>query len=149
MAQADHLIPRKPAMNQQTRELPYPDIDINEVRRYLNGRANSSSVREMARRIGIGNTSLDKFLNGSEPYARNRAKICEWYLREHGVHPVKEEAGVDSEVPAPGPENHLDAILRDLRGEARNEARLKITSALAQGYRRMGLLEPVWLSSRD
>ena len=103
-------------MTISTREIPYPDIDIDAVRKYVNGRANRSSVREMARRIGIGNSSLDKFLNGSEPYARNRAKLCEWYLREHRVHPVPQTMEVPLEAKADDPETHLDALLGELRG---------------------------------
>lgn len=132
-------------MTISTRELPYPDIDIDAVRKYVNGRANSSSVREMARRIGIGNSSLDKFLNGSEPYARNRAKLCEWYLREQGMHPVPQTMEVPLDAKADDPEGHLDALLGELRGEARSEARLRITAALVAGYRRMGLPDPEWL----
>lgn len=132
-------------MTISTRELPYPDIDIDVVRTYVNGRANNSSVREVARQIGIGNTSLDKFLNGSVPYARNRALLCEYYLREHQVHPVREAEVVQVQCQDDSPETLLTVLLKDLRGEARTEARLRITHALGQGYRRMGLPEPEWL----
>lgn len=131
-----------------TRDLPYPDIDIDVVRKYVNGRANSSSVREVARQIGIRNTSLDKFLNGSVPYARNRALLCEWYLREHRVHPVREAEEVAVQPRDDSPETLLEGLLKDLRGEARTEARLRITSAIDQGYRRMGLPPPEWLYCR-
>jgi hypothetical protein len=135
-------------MTFSTRELPYPDLDIDVVRRYVNGRANNSSVRKVARQIGIGNTSLDKFLNGSVPYARNRALLCEWYLREHRVHPVREaeEAAVQRQDATP--ESLLAGLLKDLRDEALTEARLRITHALGQGYRRMGLSVPEWLYCR-
>lgn len=132
-------------MTISTRELPYPDIDIDAVRRYVNARANSSSVREVARQIGIGNTSLDKFLNGSVPYARNRALLCEYYLREHRVHPIQQAEAVMVRRQDETPEALLTGLLKDLRGEARTEARLRITNALGQAYRRMGLAEPEWL----
>jgi hypothetical protein len=51
----------------------------------------------------------------------------------------RKESAVDEPV------GHLDALLADLRGEARTEARLRIVSALAQAYRRMDLSEPAWL----
>lgn len=76
------------------RELPYPDMDIRVVRRHANARANSTSVRAIAAQIGVGHTSLDKFLAGSEPYAKNRKLLCEWYLRDHRVHPVPMESEV-------------------------------------------------------
>jgi hypothetical protein len=130
------------------RELPYPDVDISAVRRYANARANTSSVREVARAVGMRHTSLEKFLNGSEPFAKNRALLCEWYLREHRIHPVAEAAENDVQVPVHDPETHVDALLSELRGEARVEARLRITTALSQAYRRMGLREPDWLYAR-
>lgn len=134
-------------MGESARELPYPDIDIAAVREYANARANASSARDIARRIGILHTSLEKFLSGSEPYAKNRGLICEWYLREHRTHPVRPRIAGGGE-PVHGPEAHVEALLRDLRGDAQAEARLRITSALAQGYRRMGLPDPGWLYSR-
>lgn len=129
------------------REVPCPDMDIDAVRRYANRRANASSMREIARRIGMRHTSFDKFLGGSEPYAKNRALLCEWYLREHAIHPVSEPTHAGAPVSAPQMEETmlLERLLCELRGEARTEARLRITNALAQGYRRMGLDDPEWL----
>jgi hypothetical protein len=130
------------------RELPYPDVDITAVRKYANARANASSMREVARAVGMRHTSLEKFLNGSEPYAKNRALLCEWYLREHRIHPVPVATGDHVPVPVEDPETHVDALLSELRGEARVEARLRITTALSQAYRRMGVREPDWLYAR-
>lgn len=57
------------------RELPYPDMDIRVVRRHANARAISTSVRSIAAQIGVGHTRLDKFLAGSEPFAKT-ANCC-------------------------------------------------------------------------
>jgi hypothetical protein len=135
-------------VGESTRELPYPDVDISEVRRYASARANESSVREVARRIGMRHTSLEKFLNGSEPFAKNRSLLCAWYLREHRIHPVRHPSDDEANAPAENPEMHLDALVSELRGEARTEARLRITSALTAAYRRMGLADPEWLYAR-
>jgi hypothetical protein len=117
------------------------------VRQYANARANASSARGIARRIGILHTSFEKFLSGSEPYAKNRGLICAWYLREHRTHPVRPGMAGGGE-PVHDPEAHVEALLRELRGDAQTEARLRITGALAQGYRRMGLPDPGWLYGR-
>lgn len=135
------------------RDLPYPEVDISVVRRYAQARADASSVRSLAGRIGVGHTTLDKFLEGSDPYPKNRTLLVEWYLREHGAHPARERLDVpaglarraEARVEEPGPEDHLDALLADLRGEVRAEARRRISDALVQAYRRMGRQAPRWL----
>lgn len=125
------------------RPVPYPEVDIDTVRDLANRRADATSVRHVAREIGMRHTALTKFLSGSEPYAKTRIPLCEWYLR------VRKSVSASGRRPAgedpPDVSGHLDALLTDLRGEARTEARLRIVGALAQAYRRMGMEEPAWL----
>jgi hypothetical protein len=132
--------------------VPYPDIDLAQVRRYVQGRGDSSSVRAVATEIGIGHTSLEKFLDGSSPYAKNRILIVEWYLRENEIRPVREPMPVPADLQVqvaqaqPGSmPGHLDALLSELRGESRTEARVRITTTLTHAYRRMGMEPPRWL----
>jgi hypothetical protein len=54
----------------------------------VQARADSNSVRAVA--IEIGHTSLEKFLDGSSPFAKNRTLIVEWFLREHEMRPTRE-----------------------------------------------------------
>jgi hypothetical protein len=125
-----------------TRELPYPDIDIEAVRKCVNDRANQSSVREVARRIGVRNTSLTKFLDGSSPYARHRALLCEWYVREAASHAkIAGRSEVDPKI-------LIEYLLGELDGAAREEVRLRIVRAIGDGYRRVGRSEPAWLNTR-
>lgn len=138
-----------------TRELPYAEIDLAVGRRYVQGRSDESSVRAVASAIGVAHTSLEKFLNGSTPYAKNRKLIIEWYLREHKQRPVRERMRVPPEL-QPGVqirvddgddlEGHLDALLAGLGGEPRTEARKRIQDALRLAYRRMGKTPPRWES---
>lgn len=132
-------------MGETTREIPYPDVDIAAVRRYADARANESSARRIAGQVGLRHSTFVKFLNGSQPYARNRILLCEWYLREYRVHPVREPLHVPLQTPPENPEAHLDALLAELREDARLEARMRITTTIAQAYRRMGLPYPDWL----
>lgn len=141
------------------RPLPYPRVDIDAVRDYANQLADQTSVRRVAKQIGLRHTTLEKFLGGAQPYAKTRGPICEWYLRETALPPAEPEpaapvaGGRDREVAeasprALAPDDHLDALLADLRGEARTEARMRITTALAQAYKRLGKPAPDWLYSR-
>jgi hypothetical protein len=130
-------------MPDRKRPVPYPEIDLDEVRAYANRRADATSVRQVAREIGVRHTALTKFLSGSEPYAKTRIPICEWYTRVTQAPVHLEKRREEGEVT--DPHGHLEALLADLRGEARTEARMRIASALAQAYRRMGIQEPTWL----
>ena len=121
------------------RPLPYPEVDIEKVRELANRRADATSVRQVAREIGMRHTALTKFLSGSEPYAKTRVPLCEWYIRVNKSRPAAPERPESAVEDAEG---HLEALLADLRGEARAEARLRIVGALAQAYRRMGMAEP-------
>jgi hypothetical protein len=129
-------------MPEPKRPLPYPEVDLEEVRRFTNRRADQSSVRQVAREMGLRHTAVTKFLSGSEPYAKTRVPICEWYLRASKGRPAAPDR---PESAVEGAEDHLAALLVDLRGEARTEARLRIVSAISLAYRRMGLPEPGWL----
>lgn len=132
-------------MGETTRDIPYSDLDIAAVRRYANARANESSVRQIARQVGMRHTTLTKFLAGSEPLPRNRILLIEWYLREQPVHPAHELLSVLLPRLPEKPEAHLDALLAEVPDSARLEARMRITTALSQAYRRVGLPSPEWL----
>lgn len=127
------------------RPIPYPDVNIDDVREYANRRADATSVRQLAKETGVGHTTLEKFLAGSAPYAKTRVPLCEWFLR---VQNSRSAARCQSEDFPSDRSTHLEALLTDLRGEARTEARARITTALAQAYERMRIAAPEWLYSR-
>lgn len=135
------------------RETPYPQIDIDEVREYLQARADRSSVRAVAAEIGMRHTTLGKFLEGSEPYPRNRILMIEWYLREYQKTSARGRVAVpegvseqmQAHLEASDPEAHLEALLAEFKGDAHTETRRRIIGALAQGYQRMGRQAPRWL----
>lgn len=130
-------------MADAVRHVPYGDVDLAQVREYVEGRTDRSSVRSVAGEIGMPHTSLEKFLDGSTPHTRNRILIIEWYLREHPAHPVRARLLAASGAQAPDDlAGHLDALLSQLEGDARAEAKKKITAALAHAYRKMGLPDP-------
>lgn len=137
------------ALSAQTgnQRLPYADLDIDVVRRFVQARAHATSVRAVAREIGIRHQSLEKFLDGSRPFARNRALICAWYLRQD---PEERRAvpGAQASQPADDLSSHLEALLGDLDGPARREALMRVTKAISDAYVRMGVRPPAWLTAR-
>jgi hypothetical protein len=81
--------PRSPA-------LPYPELDIKTVREFTQDVAKTTSVRATAREIGLNHQSLEKFLDGAEPYARLRSLIRDWYLRRTRPPDQGEPSGLSS-----------------------------------------------------
>jgi lambda repressor-like predicted transcriptional regulator len=124
------------------RPLPYAEVDIDEVRKAANRRADATSVRQLSRETGINHTTLEKFLAGATPFAKTRIPLCEWYL---GVQSAKPPVKVADTPQRPDPASHLEALLADLGAEARTEARIRIATALSQAYARMGRNAPDWL----
>lgn len=139
---------REIAMPQKgDQDLPYPELDIGLVRRFVRSRTNAISVRAVAREIRMNHQSLEKFLDGSEPYARNRALICGWYLRQDPNERLTAEGAPHGEESG-DLSYHLEALIGELTGPARSEALVRITRALSDGYARMGGGAPGWLVKR-
>lgn len=44
-------------------------------------RAQDTSVRQTAREIGVSHQTLQRFLDGAEPYSRSLAKLRQWHER--------------------------------------------------------------------
>ena len=57
-------------------------VSVNMLREAARLRVSFSSLRLAAREIGISHQALHAFLNGSEPYGRNLAKLREWNGKE-------------------------------------------------------------------
>jgi hypothetical protein len=112
---------------------------VEEVRRFAEQRVAGSTRVRVAQEIGIAETNLRCFLAGSHPGPEPWVKLVDWYVE---FRPVPELVPVDD------PARLVDVLLRELEGPALNEARMRIWSALSQGYRRMGRAEPAWLLGR-
>lgn len=75
---------RKPNKTEgEMRAVPYPELDIGEVRAFILRRVNRSSLRTVGAKIGIGHSTLDHFVDGQNPTPRIRGLLCEYYLREN------------------------------------------------------------------
>jgi transcriptional regulator with XRE-family HTH domain len=57
-------------------------VSLDALREVVRLRVADTSLRQAARETGVSHQALAAFLNGSEPYGKNLAKIREWYGRE-------------------------------------------------------------------
>lgn len=58
------------------------DISVDALRAYVRERAAGTSIRAAAQEIGVGHSTLYKFIGGSTPRARVGARLLAWYVRE-------------------------------------------------------------------
>lgn len=113
------------------RELPYPDLDFGEVRRYASDLANRSSLRTVAATVRLGHSTFHNFLEGATPHPRVRAALGAWYMREMGDNGAARIA--------------LDALVEPFAPERRGRLRMELLSVLEQGFREAGRGAPPWL----
>lgn len=58
---------------------------IEEIRTRLAAAVEMSSLRAVARQVGVSHSGLQKTMNGATPYRRTFRKYCSWWFA-HGAH---------------------------------------------------------------
>jgi hypothetical protein len=116
-----------------------PLTSLERLRETVSLRVQATSLRAVARQVGMSPSGLEKFLSGGTPYSRSRQKLQDWWERE-GSRPR-------NEVSREGIEVAVGALVRDLPPEFRAEAVQRLLSALRQVYHEQGATFPAWLDT--
>lgn len=58
------------------------DLPLERMREVLARRVEATSLRHVAREVGMSPTGLQKVLDGADSYSRTRRKLERWYVRE-------------------------------------------------------------------
>jgi hypothetical protein len=96
-----------------------------------------TSLRGVARDVGLSPTGLGKFLNGSQPYPSTRRKLERWFASQAAGH----GAGLGS-----GDALHVvRVLLHDLPPDAQPAAEERLIAALESVYAGSRLGPPSWL----
>ena len=74
-----------------------PSFEIDDVRAFAQRRVDETSLREVAAAVGMSHSGLFSFLQGGDPYSRNRQRLIEWYVRSRQTTTVRLE-DVDAAV---------------------------------------------------
>jgi len=114
-----------------------PLTSLERLRETVALRVEATSLRAVARQVGMSPSGLEKFLSGGTPYSRSRQKLQDWWERE-GSRP-------HSEVSPEGIEVAVGALVRDLPAEFRAEAIQRLIRALRDVYREQETVCPQWL----
>ncbi|HET7228839.1 MAG TPA: hypothetical protein VFJ16_02420 [Longimicrobium sp.] len=116
-----------------------PLTSLERLRETVALRVQATSLRAVARQVGMSPSGLEKFLSGGTPYSRSRQKLQDWWERE-GSRPR-------NEVSPEGIEVAVGALVRDLPPEFRAEAVQRLIAALRDVYDEQGAAFPPWLDT--
>jgi len=111
---------------------------LERLRETVAVRVQATSLRTVARQVGMSPAGLEKFLAGETPYSRSRQRLQEWWVRE--------AAKPRSDLTVEGVEVAIGALVRDLPPEHRVEAIRRVVGTLRRLYAAEGAAEPPWLA---
>lgn len=114
-----------------------PQSTIDRLREAVTIRVQATSLRSVARQVGMSPSGLDKFLNGGMPYQKSRRKLFDWLSRERGN--LGAEHTVDSVAAA------LSSLVRDLPPDRRERALQALLDTLRGLYETNTEHAPPWL----
>lgn len=120
------------------RDRPLPaGIDLDAVREAAREAVDASSLRAVAREIGMSPTGLDRILGGSRPYRAITRKLNVWYLRTMRARGQRLGPDTAREV--------LSLLTEHLPPEERSGATEEVFEALRSRTVRTGAVVPPWL----
>jgi hypothetical protein len=123
---------REPAMDE-----PLP-ASIDQLRESVAIRVHATSLRAVARQVGMSPSGLEKFIAGGTPYSNTRRKLVEWWYREGTQAPL--------ELSSDGVAVALGTLVRDLPPERRERTLRELVGTLRELYSAHGTPCPAWLS---
>jgi len=109
--------------------------DLERYRTALGDAIALTSLRAVARGVGMSPTGLTKFLDGSNPYGPTIERVRNWYYGTAGVHQTPPEEIISVlrrfVVTLPEPNTGVERLL----------------AAVDESYRHAGMFVPGWVSA--
>ena len=111
---------------------------VGALRQALRAEVQATSLRGVARVVGMSPTGLQKFLDGGHPYSATRRKLERWYVL-HG--PGRLESGLrgDSALTI------LRVLVQDLSPARHRPTMELLLASLEEAYRSARIARPAWL----
>ena len=125
-------------MDQLTDPRHNRDATVQHLRDMAAARVESTSLRGVAREIGMSPTGLKKFLLGTAPYSPTLRRLRKWYL-QHAALPTGEVSYHDASAA-------LVVLIHDLQPEPRREASDCLLDCLERAYEASGRSHPRWMA---
>jgi hypothetical protein len=115
-----------------------PQTSITRLREAVTIRVQATSLRAVARQVGMSPSGLDKFLAGGMPYQKSRRKLFDWLHRE------RNNLGADLTVD--GIAAALGSLVRDLPPDTREHSINTLLGTLQDLYAMHTETAPSWLA---
>jgi AcrR family transcriptional regulator len=109
---------------------------VQHLRERAAARVERTSLRGVAREIGMSPTGLKKFLLGTAPYSPTLRRLRKWYLH-HAALPTGEVSYHDASAA-------LVVLIHDLQPEPRRHAADCLLDCLERAYEDSGRPRPRW-----
>lgn len=110
---------------------------IKHLRETAAARVENTSLRSVAREIGMSPTGLKKFLQGTAPYSPTLRRLRTWY-----VHYAALQNGM---VEVEDATNALSVLVHDLGPDPKRSSAACVLDCLGRGYDESGKTRPVWI----
>lgn len=111
---------------------------IKHLREAVLARAENTSLRNVAREVGMSPTGLKKFLQGTSPYSPTLRRLRIWYVQ----YAARSSSGLEYQDARAA----LTVLMHDLTPEARRSTTHRFISSLARGYDDSGISPPSWIA---
>lgn len=111
---------------------------LRHLREMVAARAENTSLRSVAREIGMSPTGLKKFLQGTAPYSPTLRRLRAWYVQYAAV-PSGDVAFEDAQAA-------INVLVHDLPPVPRRRTVDRLMACLARGYDESGKSPPSWIT---
>ena len=98
----------------------------------------NTSLRGVAREIGMSPTGLKKFLQGTAPYSPTLRRLRSWYVQYAAVQGGN--VGLEDATAA------LNVLVHDLAPDPRKDTAGCLLECVGRGYDQSGKARPTWMS---
>lgn len=111
---------------------------IRHLREVAAARVENSSLRGVAREIGLSPMGLRNFLNGTQPYSPTLRRLRSWYVKYAAVQTGN--VGREDATAA------LSVLVHDLAPAPRRKVAVTVLDAVGEGYEQSGVVRPEWVA---
>ncbi len=112
-------------------------IPVEEIREAARLAVEATSLRAVARAVGLSPMGLKNFLDGRTPYSATRRKLNTWYVTHADGRPVFDDSVARASIAV---------LLEGISEPQRDDAARKLIGALEAIYGEKRVQPPAWLA---